>query len=466
MRSRPGTASTSSRRSSATSPCCQGGTPGSPACSRSALPRRGEDRDVAPCRENRLDASRARARVISASRENGAVAYHADEARAVVVATSKLIARRLVEMPAGQMEAAETLEYRPYVVANAIVEKAAFADVYDAYVLDGANPEDAGFAEHLTTKAFTDLLVAGWAQKHEGAESVLTLYRGLPDPAMRMALLDDGALEAFGRPVADELAALLEANGIAAEAVREIRMTRWGHPMIIAKPGQLVSGVLERAARPIGGIFFCTAGHVRRSRDRERDHGRPRIGRQCSQDAGLTRATCSAGEPWRHRPFRPQPSRAISDVHLPPRSSAALASRPPADCVIASRPRRALVRSGRFRTSDHRLRRPSSRTVSRTGAGPRTICTPRRTCTRARTRSRWSPRTGRGSTSTTPAFVADNGTLELWVHGGVAASQQIRFYLYAEHASIANAGLEPFVQAARFPRARGPRRRFRFPRSA
>ena len=161
-------------------------------------------------------------------------------------------------MPAGQMEAAETLEYRPYVVANAIVEKAAFADVYDAYVLDyGANPEDAGFAEHLTTKAFTDLLVVGWAQKHEGAESVLTLYRGLPDPAMRMALLDDGALEAFG------VSGCRRAGGAArGERHRGGSGARDPHDPLgpsddHREAGQLVSGVLERAARPIGGIFFA-----------------------------------------------------------------------------------------------------------------------------------------------------------------------------------------------------------------
>jgi hypothetical protein len=41
--------------------------------------------------------------------------------------------------------------------------------------------------------------------------------------------------------------------------------------------------------------------------------------------------------------------------------------------------------------------------------------------------------------------VADNGTLELWVNGGTAGGQQIRFYLYRGSAPLANAELESFL---------------------
>lgn len=47
--------------------------------------------------------------------------------------------------------------------------------------------------------------------------------------------------------------------------------------------------------------------------------------------------------------------------------------------------------------------------------------------------------------------VEENGTLELWVHGGTAGHQQIRLYLYANNQPIANAELEGFIQGGAIP---------------
>lgn len=51
-----------------------------------------------------------------------------------------------------------------------------------------------------------------------------------------------------------------------------------------------------------------------------------------------------------------------------------------------------------------------------------------------------------------PGFaVEENGTLELWVHGGAAGNQQIRFYLYSGNTAIANAELETFLPGGAIP---------------
>jgi hypothetical protein len=51
-----------------------------------------------------------------------------------------------------------------------------------------------------------------------------------------------------------------------------------------------------------------------------------------------------------------------------------------------------------------------------------------------------------------PGFaIEENGTLELWVHGGAAGNQQIRFYLYRNGAAIANAELETFLPGGAIP---------------
>jgi hypothetical protein len=51
-----------------------------------------------------------------------------------------------------------------------------------------------------------------------------------------------------------------------------------------------------------------------------------------------------------------------------------------------------------------------------------------------------------------PGFaVEENGTLELWVHGGNAGNQQIRFYLYRNNNPLANAELETFLPGGAIP---------------
>jgi len=42
----------------------------------------------------------------------------------------------------------------------------------------------------------------------------------------------------------------------AKEAVRQVRFTRWGHAMPIARPGLIANGTAEVAHRPIGNNLY------------------------------------------------------------------------------------------------------------------------------------------------------------------------------------------------------------------
>jgi len=42
-----------------------------------------------------------------------------------------------------------------------------------------------------------------------------------------------------------------------AEDIEGVRLARWGHPMIITRPGQLIDGTLERATQPQPGLFYA-----------------------------------------------------------------------------------------------------------------------------------------------------------------------------------------------------------------
>jgi hypothetical protein len=46
-------------------------------------------------------------------------------------------------------------------------------------------------------------------------------------------------------------------HGLRAADIEGVRLTRWGHPMIVTRPGQLADGTLRTAAQPQPGLYFA-----------------------------------------------------------------------------------------------------------------------------------------------------------------------------------------------------------------
>ena len=46
-------------------------------------------------------------------------------------------------------------------------------------------------------------------------------------------------------------------HGLRADDIEGVRIARWGHPMIVTRPGQLADGTLGRAARSQPGLYFA-----------------------------------------------------------------------------------------------------------------------------------------------------------------------------------------------------------------
>ncbi len=63
-----------------------------------------------------------------------------------------------------------------------------------------------------------------------------------------------GAIE---EEVQREVLAAFGAHGLKAADIEGIRLTRWGHPMIVARPGQLADGALGTASQPQPGLYFA-----------------------------------------------------------------------------------------------------------------------------------------------------------------------------------------------------------------
>jgi len=170
-------------------------------------------------------------------------------ARACVLAVPRFIARRIVEdFPAPRTAIVERMKWRAYIVANVLLARRPRADWYDAYRIEPLDAHDCGF---------TDLILADFAVSKRTHRSVITAYRALPYDGGRTELLAEEDFTRHRDAVRRDLAPWLDALGLASKDVVDINLARWGHPLVLAQPGQLASGDLETLAAPFGRVTFA-----------------------------------------------------------------------------------------------------------------------------------------------------------------------------------------------------------------
>ncbi len=182
------------------------------------------------------------------------------KAKAAIVACPKFIAQRIVQdVPPDQLDAMAALSYRSYLVANVLLDQALPLDEYDLYLV-GSETESFESAEAAAAKQrATDVVLGHWAQGNAAAHAVLTLYRGFPFDGARAKLLKAGAFTKYRDEFVAQLPGILNALGVpAVPPAAMVRVTRWGHPLVLAAPGLIATGTAQRACSPVGGrIFFC-----------------------------------------------------------------------------------------------------------------------------------------------------------------------------------------------------------------
>lgn len=184
-------------------------------------------------------------RVVSIGADGKAVAQ---AARAVVFAGPKFIAARVVKnLPAANLDAIMEMLYRPFMVANVMLTRPVMErNVYDAYC-KGLAPES----------TLGDITFADYAARAKGPSSVLTCYFPVPRDDARRELLDDTRLPGQKKQLIADLLTVLGPRGLTEKDIADVRFTRWGHPMVVAKPGQLARGVFDRAAAPHNRVLFA-----------------------------------------------------------------------------------------------------------------------------------------------------------------------------------------------------------------
>ena len=190
---------------------------------------------------------------------------HRHRARAIVVATPLFLVPRLIpSLPEAQRQAIASLAYRSYVVANVLLQRPAarifahpsFRNGYELTRVHGIDVAKVPAEEISTRKVYSDAILADFAAGRHPTHAVLTVYRPYPYDSGRARLLelsfDDMAAE-----IRREVLAGFGPHGLQADDITGMRIARWGHPMIVTRPGQLADGTLSAAARPGPGLYFA-----------------------------------------------------------------------------------------------------------------------------------------------------------------------------------------------------------------
>jgi protoporphyrinogen oxidase len=193
-------------------------------------------------------------------------AIHRYRTRTVVFSSPVFLAKRMIpSLPDDQRRVIESLDYRSYVVANVLLRRrldAVFEEpgMRNGYELTRIHNLDPGryLPDQISNRGvYSDVVVADFAVQRAPQYGVLTVYRPYPYAHGRDRL----RYLSYGNVEAEIRAAVLEGfahHGLRENDIEGIRLTRWGHPMIIPRPGQLADGIMDQVRRPLrNSLFFA-----------------------------------------------------------------------------------------------------------------------------------------------------------------------------------------------------------------
>ena len=190
---------------------------------------------------------------------------HRYRARNVVFAAPLFLAPGIIpSLPDAQRKAIGSLEYRSYVVANVLLRRPAnrifahraFGNGYELTRVHGVDVGTLPAREISDRKVYSDAILADFASGRHATHAVLTVYRPYPYEGGR-AELADRTYDQMESEIRREVLAGFGPHGLRAQDIEEIRIARWGHPMIVSRPGQLADGTMKLAAQPQGGLYFA-----------------------------------------------------------------------------------------------------------------------------------------------------------------------------------------------------------------
>lgn len=186
-------------------------------------------------------------------------------ARRVVFASPMFLAPRIVpSLPEVQRTAIGSLGYRAYLVANVLLRRSiyrvfthpGFRQGYELTRIHGVDPSSVGAEALSTRKSFSDLVVADFAVPRPADAAVLTVYRPYPYEGGRGGLLS-ASYEDLEAEIRRAVLEGLGRHGLRASDIEGVALARWGHPMVVPRPGQLADGTVASVGRRHGPVLFA-----------------------------------------------------------------------------------------------------------------------------------------------------------------------------------------------------------------
>ena len=185
---------------------------------------------------------------------------HQIKAKKVVMSCPKFVVKRILKgIEVSRLEAIQKLEYRSYLVSNALISEPLKDDFYELYLLGKSSANVT-----LTTQqrsemvGVTDVLYGHFATPSD-QQTVLTLYHPLPFTGGRPKVYGDMALTTERKQVHTLLKEkVLPALNLKPTSLQGLRLSRWGHPLPVAKTGLISSGVIDQLRKPFKErVFFA-----------------------------------------------------------------------------------------------------------------------------------------------------------------------------------------------------------------
>ena len=153
--------------------------------------------------------------------------------------------------------------------ADRIFTHPAFRGGYELTRVRGVDLDRAASKELSGRNVFSDAVLADFAIGRHPSHAVLTVYRPYPYASGRTDLIAR-EYRAIEEEVRREVLAGFGAHGLKAADIEGIRLTRWGHPMIVTRLGQLAEGTLRAASQPQPGAVLRPYRCAGRARVRKR----------------------------------------------------------------------------------------------------------------------------------------------------------------------------------------------------
>lgn len=181
-------------------------------------------------------------------------------AKRVVLCCPKFVVKRILKgIEPSRLEAITQLKYRAYVVHQALLNTQLKNDFYELFLVgkDSAN-------EHLSRRdrslltGVTDLTYGNFAEISD-QYTILSLYQAFPFDSGRAELYQNMDLSSHREHIQKRLQTeILPALQVPANALQGLRSARWGHPLPVASPRLIHSGVVDQLRAPHQGkVFFA-----------------------------------------------------------------------------------------------------------------------------------------------------------------------------------------------------------------